>query len=781
MRAHPPQRGHVLLLSSVVCSMFVSGCGGTSGNAPSSAPAPLAAGQSNVSITSPVLISVSAGPSLVASQDPGLPPLTIPVLPAQDGTPPDLQNPAVAVITTPPPPSTVVAPSAPPTAPTGSGALLTDVKVRSVAAVAQAQVPITFGQVFKPGEFLVTDQLAGKIGAQNLPLQLDIKATYADKSVRHAVVSAVLPTLAAGEEITIALQKAGGGAAARQPQSRAALLASGFDAKVTLVLNGQTYTASAAAQLATPQGATWLVGNVANEWLLKAPFRTASGVVHPHLTARFDVRSYAGLQKAKVDVIVENDRAYEPAPSNLTYDASVSIAGTPVYTKTALTHFHHARWKKTFWWGDVPAVQVKPNVAHLIATRAVPNFDQTVLPSAAVVNQLRTSFSGAVTEPMQSGLATPYMPQTGGRPDIGLLPMWAVTYLLGQDPGVGLAMYGTADLAGSWSTHYRDKQTDRVVSLFDYPYMTLLGQSGDTYNPVTKKTEAFPACSRDCSSTLTPDSAHQPNFSYLPYLLSGDHYYLEEMQFWAMFNMLQHNPGYRDNIKGLVRPDQIRGQAWSMRSLGEVAAFSPDTDALKPQFATFLSNNLDWYNSTYANNAAGNQLGALINENALVYDDGIGIAPWQDDFFTAAIGHSAELGFSKASTLMNWKAKFPVARMIGAGYCWIDAPIYKMIIRDTPTGSNFTDIAKVYQKSETAAVLATSCGSADMANALGKRIGEMVGYADSIDGFPSYLQVALAYSVDAGAVGASSAWTRFMNRAIKPDYSDGAQFNILPR
>ena len=699
--------------------------------------------------------------------------------------PPVTNAPGAAPPISPPPdvPVAPVAPVVPGGPPIVNGAVITDVKVVNLGGVAQFQVPISFGQMFKPGAFLATEQIAGAIvGGAIVPMQVDVKATYPDQSVRHAVISAVIPALAAGQEITVALQKSGAARISTPPPSLAQLLASGFDAKVTAIINGQTYTASASDQLTKPQSLSWLKGDIANEWLLAAPLRTAGGVTHPHLMARFDIRSYAGLNKAKVDVVLENDWAYAPDPANLIYDTSVSIAGNVVYSKTALTHYHHARWKKTFWWGETPALQIKPNIGYLIATRAIPNYDQAAQPSTTIVKQLLTGFSGLVTEPMHSGLATVYMPQTGGRPDIGLLPMWAVTYLLSQDAGVGTALFGTADLAGSWSIHYRDKITDRVVSLFDYPYMTLLGHPGDTFNPATGKFESFPTCGGDCSTPLSADSAHQPNFSYLPYLLSGDHYYLEEMQFWAMFNLFQHNPGYRDNIKGLVRPDQIRGQAWSMRLLSEAAAITPDTDPLKPQLTTLLANNLDWYNTTYAQNPSpDNRLGALINGSALVYDNGIGIAPWQDDFFTAAIGHASELGFDKAKTLLQWKAKFPVSRMGGTGYCWIDASIYKMIVRDTPTSATYTDIATAYNKSETPAVLATTCASAAMANALGKRTGEMVGYADSIDGFPSYLQGALAYSVDAGVPGANTAWSVFINRAIKPDYTGGAQFDILPR
>ncbi len=681
--------------------------------------------------------------------------------------------------TTPPTPAATTPPT--PAAP-ATGPIVTDVRFENTGSGKQTKVPVSFGQVFADGDVAASEQLTGKLADGSLvPLQMDVKTRYASKAVRHAVLSAVLPALQTGQTLAMGIAKATTAPAA-SALTPAKLAAAGFSAKVSLKIDGQQYAAAAEDLLKAGSGASWLSGAVANEWLLVAPLKNASGAIHPHLVARFAVRAYAGLDKAKVDVVIENNWAYEAGPRNFTYDADIQVGGASVYTKAGLNHYHHARWKKTFWWGGAPQVHVKHNIAYLIASKQVPNYDQSAAPSSTALAQVRTAFAGAVTEPMQRGMAVAYMPQTGGRPDIGLLPGWAVTYLLSMDKDAKAATLGAADLAGSWSAHFRDKKTDRVVSLVDYPYMTVLGRQGDTLNPVTKKYESFPACGGTCETPLTADSAHEPNFAYLPYLVTGDNYYLEELQFWAMFNMFQANPGYRDNVKGLLKADQVRGQAWGLRTLAEAAAITPDADPLKAQFDTFLSNNLDWYNSTYSNSSkSANTLGAITDDNAMVYNSGTGLAPWQDDFFTMAVGRADELGFAKARPLLRWKANFPVGRMVGAGYCWIDASVYKMIVRDSATSAIYTDFARAYKASQLPSVTATECASAAMAAALNLRVGEMVGYADVIDGYPAYLQAALAYSVNSGHADAKRAWTLFQARPVKPDYSRGAQFALLPR
>jgi hypothetical protein len=221
--------------------------------------------------------------------------------------------------------------------------------------------------------------------------------------------------------------------------------------------------------------------------------------------------------------------------------------------------------------------------------------------------------------------------------------------------------------------------------------------------------------------------------------------------------------------------------AWSLRTLSEAAYISPAQDPLKAQFETFLSNSLDWYNNTYTNNPAANALGFIANGTAMVYADGTGIAPWQDDFFTAAVGRAAELGFTKAAPLLAWKAKFPIARMTAPGACWISAAMYQMIVRDTATSPMYGNMAQAYKASSTTALNALACGSAEMAANLQLKVGEMTGYSSSATGYPSNLQPALAYSAGAGGQGGRDAWALFMSRSVKPNYGAEPQFAIIPR
>jgi hypothetical protein len=226
------------------------------------------------------------------------------------------------------------------------------------------------------------------------------------------------------------------------------------------------------------------------------------------------------------------------------------------------------------------------------------------------------------------------------------------------------------------------------------------------------------------------------------------------------------------------------GAAWALRTISEAAYITPDKDPLKSQFATFVDNNLDWYNTNYTNNADANSLGVLTNGYAVVYNTegpNTGLAPWQDDFFTQAVGHAAELGFAKAKALLDWKARFPISRMTDPGYCWISGAVYSMKVRDSAASPLYSHIGQAYKATFPGSFASLPCAGAEMAANLGLKIGEMTGYSYSNTGYPSNMQPALAYSADSGADNGGDAWKVFMSRNVKPDYEKGPQFAIIPR
>ncbi len=656
---------------------------------------------------------------------------------------------------------------------------VTSVQVTNTAVVAQSNASVTFGQAFAEGHVRTGETLSGKTASgATVALQVDAKARHADGSLRHAVITAQLPGSAPGQVETVNLVRSTATPAVTQ-MTPAALLNGGFTASFNATIGGAQYTASADKLLKSGKYTTWLSGSLVNEWLVSAPLKNAAGAEHPHLVARFAIRSYTGSNSARVDVTIENGWAYEAAPQNFTYDAQVVVGGAPVYTQAALTHFHHARWRKVFWWGKAPTLDVRHNTAYLIASKAVPNYDQSLSIREATIASWNTRWTTGLTGPMQHGVGMRSMGTTGARPDIGPMPTWNALYLLSMDQRMKNISLGMSELAGGWSSHYRNKNTDRPVTLVEYPYMTIIAKRSDTLNRTTRIEEAFPSCpSAVCTTPMKADTAHQPAFSYLPYLVTGDYYHLEELQFWANFNSFYGSPGYRQNSKGLVKADQVRGQAWSMRTLAEAAYITPDNDPQKAILTTIVNNNLDWYNSTYADNPAANKLGVL-DHGSLSYAGGNGVAPWQDDFFTGMVGRMAELGFTGAQRLLTWKSQFVVGRMAGAGFCWIQAPLYGIKVRDSETSPLYTTMSQVYKANTLPVLNQLACGSSEMAALLGLKVGAMVGHVTS-DGEHGIMQPALAYSANVHSNG-KQAWAQYVSRPYKADFAAQPQYAIVPR
>ena len=162
---------------------------------------------------------------------------------------------------------------------------------------------------------------------------------------------------------------------------------------------------------------------------------------------------------------------------------------------------------------------------------------------------------------------------TGGRPEIGPYPLWMVRFLLTMEPRWRDFVLAAGDLAGSWPIHVRARATDRIMTIDERPdfWLDERGQDRPRWKPPRQQPDAQ-------QDRLTPDLAHQPSLAYVPYLVTGDHYYLEEAYFWANYCLLASWPHPREKSRGLLA-DQIRGDAWALRNLGDAAWVATDGDA----------------------------------------------------------------------------------------------------------------------------------------------------------------------------------------------------------
>jgi len=710
-----------------------------------------------------------------------------------------------------------------------AGTVVTN-QVLSEAKQAQTSVPVTFGQVFKADDVPRGATLTASLDGQPVVLQVDAKAANPDGSLRHAVLTAMVPSLPGRRKVplTLSTSPSTGSIAQKGPVvALPQLLTTNYDAAASLNIGGKTYTANARALLqaasddkaCAPWGTqcnVWLSGPLVSTWVVNGPVTAADGTTDPSLRIYFAIRAYAGTTPGTVgyvrtDVIVENSSAFAPQ-AQPQYTATLT-SGTATYTSPALTQYAYTRWHKPLWWNNAePQVYLQQDTQYIQASKAVSRY-MPLTPDEKFLAGLRQSCA-----PLDHCDQTQAMATTGAQASIGPLPRWTSVYILDPDVRAYHWMLANTDALGAYSIHYRDQQTGWPVSIQKHPYVTIIGWA-DAYHMSAQnstrgaayKTDLLQNCVNNsvvgkCTTgwygTGNPnvwDNAHQPAEAYVPYMVTGDYYYMSELAFGASHNEIWSGAEYRGYAKGLIDGShgQVRGKAWVLREMANAAWLLPDRHPLKAEFIADVENSLADWNAKYTNNPSVNPLGLM--NGGTVYSlnggKGNGMAPWQHNFLTWSAGHAAELGFSGAAEFRNWLAKFEIGLMTDwqinptGGYCWLQAAAYSIQVKDS-AGNWLPSYAAVYAATFPTLV-GLKCNSPAMLGELGKRRkkplqpGEMSGFPYSATGFPANFQIGLASAADSGLPHAHDAWMLFESRSVKPTsphaYNNYPNFAVLPR
>jgi hypothetical protein len=626
------------------------------------------------------------------------------------------------------------------------------------AGTAQASLPLTFGQPFRAGDLPSSSGLiATDSNGASVPLQMDEVSSHTDGSVRFAVLSTQLSNLQASQPRIVNFFKA-----AKSTSTPSVPANPAWNLTVEADLTNSdgsvtTYTARPQAllqaQIASGAGKR-LSGAVANEYTVVTPFVSASNVTHPHLVARIHVRLYEGGNRIRSEVVMENARTFVSGPGNLTYAMRIKQGSTTLHSQPRFTHYHHARWRKVVWTGSAtPNFRVRHHMPYFMASRMVPNYDLSLKIPETVLAADANSLANADTSPMGPVYIQPYFPQTGGRSDIGPLPRWAALYLVSQDDRARASMLANGDASGSVPIHYRDETDgDQAVSIEKYPGLSVrFGNSSPS----------VPAGSG--STIYSVDAAHQPSLAYVPYLITGDAYYQEEVMFWAAYNVAMRNPDYRGREQGLVYSDEVRGTAWSLRSVAEAAFALPDNHPRKATFKRHLGNNLSWFAANYKPNARLTALGAIRNP----YGNGRSTGPWQNDFVSVVFSFIASNGESAAMTTLAEISKFNVGRFLNDanGFCASQAAGYYWDWADA-SGNEHNTWRTFYNANNSA-----SCSSLAAS-----------GYPNEAGGYAAYARGMLGAAAGAGVANAATAYDRWksMTPNMQAAFASDPTWAVVP-
>src|SRR4051812_10261744 len=535
---------------------------------------------------------------------------------------------------------------------------IVSLQFENVTGKAQAAGEITFGHVFRQGDLGPGKYLVAVINGHEVPVQMDVKATNDDGSVRHALLTIAQPSMAAGATVNLMLK------AVSKPLEGAAIkpadiLNKGYDVDINLSLKNADgtvtkITVDAAAELAHAAAngtlKTWMSGPLASEYrVVKA--------INDHLNATLDIRAFKD-GSILTDVIMGVESSYKPGLQNFyNYDIQVLDHGHVAYAKTNIAHYRNTTWHKEIWSGDQPDIHVVYDVNYLESTGAVASIDS----SMGVLSNTVGLPSGANTDPIGSAMIYKKMSDVGGRSDLGIMPTWSARYLASQDATALKTMLVNADASGSIPWHYRDEATGDYLRIDQHPKLWKDGRTNWAEFGSDGLTNGF---ANGSAVGWEMDTAHEPALNYLPYLVTGSQYYLDGLLAQGAYSVAAFAPHYRGWGNGFIDFDQVRGRAWTWRTMSDAAFITPDDSAMKDYFNNLLESNMDSLVKRYITNGAMDKYGQI--EGFFRHDmwpDG-DLLVWQSDFVAVALGSIAERGSTQAVELLKWMDNFTSGRFI---------------------------------------------------------------------------------------------------------------------
>ena len=277
----------------------------------------------------------------------------------------------------------------------------------------------------------------------------------------------------------------------------------------------------------------------------------------------------------------------------------------------------------------------------------------------------------------------------GGRPELGIVTEWQANYIIDGNSAAQTAMYVLAEVAGGMPWIIRDPTTGAPVD-FTNPNNYLNGGAGSIDTP----TVVVPSGGGTGEWTL--EINHLPSLSYVPYILTGDPFYLENHQFaanWIIADNTYHrydgfvvnyadpnspnapNPGAAIPLLPSYRR-QTRGLAWGLRDFGMFYLATPSSIPgwLLPK--SYAKSVLD-QNQVYADDNSGSPNGSgpnntyvLNNTNLAVFGSAPGALSFDEGFFISytllGLGFLVnQCGLSNWMPFFQYFAKLPVGLAIG--------------------------------------------------------------------------------------------------------------------
>ena len=520
----------------------------------------------------------------------------------------------------------------------------------------------TFGQTFQAGDLMPGQQLLAEIGGQLVAVQVDVRNTYPDGSVKMAVLTMERPALSPWQEATATLLTSDAAAVAT-PVSLAQVL-SGHSASLTLAIeDGRPplaidIGAAVTQALADGTASFWQQGPYATQARIEIPIDNSS------MRVVLDVTGYADGE-IRFTVGLNNDRAMEAVGGHLNYVATVTLDGETLF-RQGLSHAQYQRVSLDFASNEAHGIQglgapqegwlnIKHDIDYLKSTGAIFQYNTEFV---ADPGRLRSYYDQVANNPQWGQIfwahgVHPFMGDAGGRPDIGYTTGANTHWLLSQDAAAAGYAMGQAKVAGYVPWNFYDMANGTVLNTDNYPkvWTDARGGTGSPGDPnSTGLTQQVP------SIGWGPDTAHQPDLSFIPYILTGERWMYDNVMTQASHSI--HSTWYaqRNGDSALVvQNNQMRASAWSMRQIDNAAWVAEDGSAEQIYFQQKVQDNWSWILSNVdAWTETWGEISGFIPSSAYV-----GLPPpWQTYMLASVVALSALRGSDEARDVLEFMSNF---------------------------------------------------------------------------------------------------------------------------
>ena len=548
---------------------------------------------------------------------------------------------------------------------------------------ALTNVPVTFSRIGADGDF--TAGITPSIDGEKLPAQVDVLRRAPDGSVRHALVSFVLPKLAAGGKVKIDWLNEIPPIA---PEFEVAVFPAKLGIKLVLTTeDGKVLTSDLSEIIADDHSAPDRVktlhgGAVMFEAEVHDVPADAEGSKDAELDVYWRIRQFTGEKSVRVACVVERTKervkGKKRSPQYKFKSVKLLSGEKVLYEEGPFDHLDQTRYRIVAWTGGaLENIHRRANYAYWVKGKFVPRYGWAKGPKSA--KQVDAEYSKRMkmrTMPrrrqgiLEPGIILRHMPNTGGRWDLGAYPYWAVSYLMtGAPKTYGYTLHADGNGAGAFFIHV----SQGGVPGYNVFTVKIPPQSSGYRPPLYR----LPDGSR---TPAQPDHAHTPSLAYISYLLTGDKYYAEEMSFWASYQMGEWPH------KGLRWHSMDRSFAWSLRMTTDAAFILPDKHPLKDYFVKGVNKCMDAMTAQLVN--SGRRVHSPLTGNFQCsgrqdWVNAYRCSAWMYAWVVWSLGNTAEKGFDKAAPVRDWAAEYIVELYTSDDeYLAPDGKTYKIDPRD---------------------------------------------------------------------------------------------------